>query len=126
MRRLWILMAALMTFGALAVVAPGAGAASAPSPKFCAAVRKIGTGTGDKSSDPTALAKYASQFKTAGKSAPKNVKSAANTIASVLSKVKNYAKNPTDLAKLYSSSDFSKYAKSITTFFTYSAGCTSR
>jgi len=126
MRRLWILMAALMAFGALAVVAPGAGAASTPSPKFCAAVQKIGTnGSGAKSNDPTALAKDANQFKAAGKLAPGNVKSAANNIASVLSKVKNYAKNPTDLAKLYSSSDFSKYTKSITTFFTYSASCTS-
>ena len=126
MRRLWILMAALMAFGALAVVAPGAGAASTPSPKFCAAVQKIGTGSSSGSSnDPTSMAKYASQFKAAGKAAPGNVKSAANNIASVLSKVKNYAKNPTDLAKLYSSSDFSKYTKSITTFFTYSSTCTS-
>jgi hypothetical protein len=126
MRRLWILMAALMAFGALAVVAPGAGAASAPSPKFCKAAQKIGSGNGNGSSnDPTSMAKYASQFKAAGKQAPSNVKAAANNIASVLSKVKNYAKNPTDLAKLYSSSDFSKYAKSITTFFTYAGTCTS-
>jgi hypothetical protein len=124
MRRLWIIVAALMAFGAVGAFAPAAGAASAPSPKFCAAAQKIGTGA-DSSNDPTSMAKFATQFKAAGKQAPANVKAAANNIASVLSKVKNFAKNPTDLAKLYSSSDFKKYAKSITTFFTYAGTCTS-
>ena len=122
MRRLWILMAALMAFGALAVVAPGAGAASAPSPKFCAAVQKIGTGSSSTES-PTAIAKYADQFKTAGKYAPKNVQSAANNIQKVLKTIKNYAKNPTDLGKYYTTSGFKTYEKSVVTFFTYSAGC---
>jgi len=122
MRRLWILMVAVMAFGALVAIAPAAGAASSPSPKFCAAIEKIGTAS---PSSATEIAKSADQFKTAGKYAPKNVQNAANTIQKVLKQVKNYAKNPTDLAKLYSSSGYKNYGSAITTFFTYAADCAS-
>ncbi|MFN8027859.1 MAG: hypothetical protein U0W40_16315 [Acidimicrobiia bacterium] len=123
MRRLWIIVAAVLAFGGLAVMAPGAGAASAPSPKFCSAVEKIGT-TQSNASDITKLASSSSQFKNAGKYAPANVKKAANNIASVLGQVKNIIKNPTELAKFYSTNGFKNYGKSIATFYTYAEGCT--
>ena len=126
MRRLWILMATVLAFGGIALLAPAAeasvGRAATPSPKFCAAATKIGTGSGSSDS-PTAIAKYANQFKEAGKSAPKNVKNAANTIQKVLSQVKNIAKNPTDLAKFYTTNDFKNYGKAVSTFFLYAENC---
>jgi hypothetical protein len=122
MRRLWIIMAAVLAFGGLALVAPSAGAASTPSPKFCAAAAKISQ---SNSSDLKKFSGLASAFKTAGKNAPPKVKSAANKIASVLGKVKGLVTNPTDLAKFYTTSDFKNYGKSITTFFLYADQCTS-
>jgi hypothetical protein len=117
-------MAAVLAFGGLALLAPGAGAASTPSPKFCAAANKIGSNKGN-SSDLQKFSKLASTFKAAGKYAPAKVKSAANNIASVLTKAKALVKNPTDLAKIYTSSDFKNYGNSISTFFVYAAQCAS-
>jgi hypothetical protein len=120
MRRLWIIMAAVLAFGGLALLAPSAGAASQPSAKFCAAAAKIGK---SNSSDLKKFSGLAGAFKTAGKNAPPKVKAAANKIASVLGKVKGMLSNPTDLAKFYTTSDFKNYGKSVGTFFVYADQC---
>ena len=120
MRRLWIIMAAVLAFGGFALLAPSAGAASQPSARFCAAAAKIGK---SNSSDLKKFAGLASAFKTAGKNAPPKVKAAANKIASVLGKVKGMLSNPTDLAKFYTTSDFKDYGKSVGTFFVYADQC---
>ena len=106
----------------MGAIAPGAGAASKPSPKFCAAVQKIGSSKSD-ASDITKMAAAANGFKNAGKYAPNNVKKAANNIAQVLGQVKNITKNPTDLAKFYTTAGFKSYGKSILTFYTYAENC---
>jgi len=123
MSRVRILLAAALAVSVLAVLAGPASAASAPSPKFCTAVSKIGSNTGDSPS-PQQAAKTFKQFKTAAKYAPKRVKSAANTIASVLSRIaKVKPSNVSDLTGIYTSKTFKAYPKAVSTFFLYSAGC---
>ncbi len=125
MIRFRILCVAMLALSALAVLAVPAGAASSPSPKFCAAVAKIGSGTNGSNPTPQQAAKTYKQFKAAAKYAPKKVKSAGNTIASLLKKVADIKpSNVGDLAKFYTSKDYKGYAKSVVKFFTYSARCT--
>jgi len=122
MRRLWILMVAVMAFGAFAVVAPGAGAAS--NTKFCSDIQKLGTSSKDLSntSNLQSEAKTISkQFKTAAKHAPAKVKKALNTMASFISSLNT--KNPADLAKLYTGSGFSNYTKAIGVYVQAAATC---
>jgi len=75
---------------------------------------------------PQQAAKNFNQFRAAGKYAPAKVKAAANRIASVLSTIaKIKPGNASDLAKLYTSSDFRAYGKAIATFLAYQATCAS-
>ena len=123
MFRVRILLAAVLAASTLVVLAGPASAADGPSNKFCAAVDKIGDNTGD-SPTPLQAKKTFKQFKAAGKYAPKNVKKAANTIATFLSKIANVSPdNVSDLAGIYSSSGFRAYPKAVSTFFLYSARC---
>jgi hypothetical protein len=125
MRRLWIIMAAVLAFGGLALIAPSAGAASTPSAKFCAAASKIGDGSSSQPTPAQAKRIY-KQFVNAGKYAPGNVKKAAAKIGSVLKALGSVnGKDPASLAKFYTSANFKDYGKAVTTFFTYAAQCTS-
>lgn len=122
MRRLWILMAALMAFGAFAVVAPGAGAAS--NTKFCSDIQKIGSSTKDLSDAAnlkSSAKQAAAQFKSAAKNAPAKVKKAMNTIATFLGSLST--KNPADLAKIYTGSAFKNYTNAIGTYVQAAASC---
>ncbi len=122
MLRLRILFAAVLALATIAVVAIPAGAAGAPSPKFCSAYAKISGGSDQPT--PKQAKALAAKFKAAGKQAPAKVKSAANTIVSVLSKLGNItAGNAADLGKFYTSADFRKYGKAIGTFFKYTSAC---
>ncbi len=121
MRRLWILMAALVAFGGLAALAPAAGAATQPSAKFCQAVNKIGdisageTPTGDQAK---ATAKG---FKNAAKYAPAKVKAAMNTIANYIGQFSG-ATSLKDLGKL-SASNLKGYSAAIETYIKYYINC---
>ena len=126
MIRLRILCVAMLALSALAVVAVPASAASSPSAKFCAAAAKIGSGNNGSNPTPQQAAKTYKQFQAAAKYAPKKVKKAGNTIASLLKKISHITpNNVSDLSKVYTSSTYKGYAKSVVTFFTYAARCTS-
>lgn len=128
MVRLRILCVATLALFAVAAVAMPAGAASAPSTKFCAASDKISGVRGSNGSTPTPkqAGALAAKYKAAAKLAPAKVKSAGNTIVSVLNKIKDInPSNAGDLAKFSTSSDFKNYGKAVGTFFAYSAKCTS-
>jgi hypothetical protein len=120
MSRLRIVLAAVFAVGMLAVLAvPASASVPAANAKFCKAANKIGT---SDSGQPTKsqAAKTKQGFKTAAKYAPKKVKSAMNNIAKYLGLVAG-ADSAADLAKLYTSSGFKNYSKSITTYVTYYA-----
>ena len=100
------------------MVAIPSGAASTPTPKFCAAYQKI-SGASDQPTPKQAKA-LGAKFKAAGKQAPAKVKSAANTIVGVLNKLGDIsASNAADLGKFYTSADFRKYGQAVGTFFKY-------
>ncbi|MFI5372467.1 MAG: hypothetical protein ACHQ52_12985 [Candidatus Eisenbacteria bacterium] len=120
-------MVAVLALSAFVVLAAPAGASSStPSPKFCTAISKIGSGnSGGGSPTQKEAARTYKQFKAAAKLAPSKVKSAGNKIASVLGKIATIKpSNAKDLANFYSSSDFKAYGKAVTTFFAYAATCT--
>lgn len=122
MLRLRILFVAVLALATVAAVAIPAGAASTPSPKFCAAYVKI-SGASDQPTPKQAKA-LGAKFKAAGKQAPANVKAAANTIVGVLNKLGDIsASNAADLGKFYTSADFRKYGQAIGTFFKYASAC---
>jgi hypothetical protein len=120
MARLRFVLAALLAVSALAVIAvPASASVPAANAKFCKAADNIG---GNTSGQPTKdQAKAALKgFKNAAKYAPAKVKTAMNNIAKYLGLVAG-ADNPADLAKVYTSSGFKNYAKSITSYVTYYA-----
>jgi hypothetical protein len=122
MRRLWILMAAVLAFGAFAVVAPGAGAAS--NSKFCSDIQNLGSSSKDLSNAAnlkSSAKQVASQFKTAAKHAPAKVKKAMNTIGSFIGSLGT--KNPADLAKIYTGNGFQNYTKAIGVYVQAAATC---
>jgi len=124
MFRVRILLAAVLAASALAVLAGPADAADKPSAKFCAAAAKIGSNSNGNSPTPQQAAKTYKQFKAAGKFAPAKVKAAANQIGSLLQKIAQIKpSNAGDLADLYTSSDFKKYPRAVTTFFLFQAKC---
>ncbi len=124
MLRLRISFVAVFALAAVAAVAIPAGAADAPSAKFCSAFEKISSG--DKQPTPKQAKALAARFKAAASQAPAKVKAAGNTIVSVLNRLGDISANSAaDLGKFYTSSDFKKYGKSIGTFFAYGATCTS-
>jgi hypothetical protein len=128
MLRLRILCVAMLALAAVAAVAMPAGAANSPSAKFCSAYAKISGASGSNGSSPTPkqAAAIAAKFKAAAKLAPAKVKSAGNTIVSVLNKIADISPSDAgDLAKFYTSADFKKYGKAVGTFFAYAATCTS-
>ncbi len=108
MRRLWILMAAVLAFGGLAALAPSAGAsvhvASKPSAKFCQAVANIGDVNSSNTSSGDVAKKVGQDFKKAAKYAPSKVRSAMNTIGSYFAKLAS-VKSLKDLANVGTSSD---------------------
>jgi hypothetical protein len=119
---------AVLALSALAAVAVPAGAAAAPSAKFCSAYNKISGASGSNGNTPTPkqAGKLAARFKAAAKQAPAKVKSAGNTIVSVLKKIAHISpSNVGDLSKFYRSADFRKYGAAVGTFFTYGATCSS-
>jgi hypothetical protein len=120
----WVAMFAVAVVGATAIPA---GAADAPSAKFCSAYAKISGASGNNGNSPTPKQAGAlvARFKAAAQQAPPNVKAAGNTIVSVLSKIAKI--KPTsagDLAKFYSSADFRKYGQAIGTFYGFAGTCT--
>lgn len=126
MRRLWILMAAVLAFGGLAVIAPAAGATTpaATNAKFCKDIQKLGSSSADLSdaaSISTRAKAVAKQFKTAAKHAPAKVKKAMNTIASFVGSLGT--KNPADLAKIYTSNNFKSYTNAIGVYVQAAATC---
>src|SRR5882757_2770627 len=126
MVRLRFLCVALLAFGAVAALAIPAGAADAPSAKFCTAFTKISGASGNngESPSPKNAAKIAAQFKAAGKQAPANVKAATNTIVGVLGTIAKISpSNAADLGKFYTSADFKKYGKAVGTFFKFASNC---
>jgi len=124
MRRLWVLMAAVLAFGAFALAAPSAGAAS--NTKWCSDIQNIGSSSQDLSNASSLKSdakKVEKQFKTAAKNAPGKVKKAMNTIASFIGSLGS--KNPTDLAKIYTGNGFKDYTKAIGVYVQAAASCTS-
>lgn len=122
MRRLWILMAAVLAFGGLAALAPAAGAASQPSAKFCQAVTNIGQVNGSDTPSGNSAKQAGNGFKKAAKYAPAKVKSAMNTIGNYLVKVST-AKSLKDLANAGTSTDYVKYAKAIGVYTKFYLQC---
>jgi len=119
MLRVRILLAAVLTVSALAVVAAPAGA-SAPASKaqFCTAVKNLDRNDGGSLNPSQAKVVY-NRFKTAVKYAPSKVKSAGNKILSVLGKLKGITSgNAGDLANFFRSGDYKSYSKAVVTFFT--------
>jgi hypothetical protein len=119
---------AMLVIGAVAALAMPAGAASAPSAKFCTAYAKISgaSGSNGESPSPKDAAKIAARFKAAGKEAPGNVKAATNTIVGVLGTIAKISpSNAADLGKFYTSADFKKYGTAIGTFFRFASRCAS-
>jgi len=124
MRSFWILMAAVMAFGALAVVAPGAGAAvpSASNTKFCKAIANIGTkDLSDAASLRTEAKTVAKQFKAAAKKAPAKVKKAMNQMATFIGSLGT--SDPSELAKIYTGNGFKDYTKAITVYVQAASTC---
>ena len=122
MRRLWIIMAAVLAFGGLAVVAPSAGAAS--TSKFCSDVAKIGSSSTDlsnASSFSSDAKTVASQFKSASKHASPKVKKAMRTMASFIGALGT--KDATELAKIYTGNGFKNYTKAIGVYVAATAKC---
>ena len=118
---------AMLVMGAVAALAIPAGAADAPSAKFCSAYSKISgaSGSNGQTPGPKEAAKLVARFKATGREAPSNVKSATNTITGVLGRIAKISpSNAADLGKFYSSADFKKYGKAIATFFTFASQCT--
>jgi hypothetical protein len=121
MSRLRIVLATVLALSALAVLAvPASASVPAANAKFCSAANSIGDS--DSSGQPTKdQAKTARKgFQNAAKYAPGKVKTAMNNIAKYLGLVAG-ADDPEDLAKIYTSSGFKNYSKSITTYVTYFA-----
>ncbi len=128
MLRLRILCAAVLALVAVGVATIPAGAADAPSAKFCTAYEKISGASGNNGSTPSPkeAAALASKFKAAAKQAPAKVKAAGNTIVSVLRTIAHISPSDAgDLANFYRSGDFKKYGKAVGTFFAYASTCTS-
>jgi hypothetical protein len=103
-----------------------AGAAAAPSAKFCTAYEKISGASGNNGSTPgpKQAAALVAKFKAAGNQAPAKVKAAANNIVGVLNKIAHISPSDAgDLASFYRSADFRKYGKAIGTFFAYGSTC---
>lgn len=124
MSRFRLLLTLVMASSALVVLAGGASAASSPSPKFCAAVNKIGSGQDSGNPTPQQAAKTYKQFQAAAKHAPKKVKAAGKKIASLLKSISKITpNNVSDLAKIYTSKHYKGYARAVVKFFTYSARC---
>ena len=120
MSRLRIVLAAVFAVGVLAVMAvPASASVPAANAKFCKAADKIGDSSSSKPTKSQA-AKAKQGFKNAAKYAPAKVKSAMNNIAKYLGLVAD-ADNAADLAKVYTSTGFKNYSKSITTYVTYYA-----
>jgi hypothetical protein len=89
MSRVRILLAALLAVSALAVVvaAPTGASVHTANSAFCKPIKGIATKLQDAGSNPTKYGaavwkKFAGALKSSGKHAPKNVKKAANTLAS--------------------------------------------
>jgi hypothetical protein len=118
-------LAALLAVSALAVFAvPASAAVPSANAKFCKAAESVGSST--NSSQPTKAQAKAEikDFKNVAKYAPGNVKSAINNISEYLGLVAG-SHNASDLAKIYTSSSFKNYSKSITTYIKYySKQCT--
>jgi hypothetical protein len=128
MVRLRILCAAMLALVAVGAVTIPAGAADAPSAKFCTAYEKISGASGSNGATPgpKQAAALLAKFKAAGNQAPPKIKSAANTIVGVLSKIAHTnSSDAADLADFYQSKDFRKYGTAIGTFFSYASTCTS-
>jgi len=119
----WVALFALVAVGVATIPA---GAADAPSAKFCTAYEKISGASGSNGTtpDPKEAAALASKFKAAGNQAPAKVKAAANRIVGVLNKIADISpSDASDLADFYKSGDFRKYGKAIGTFFAYASTC---
>jgi hypothetical protein len=111
-------MVAVLALAALAAVAaPAMASVPAANTKFCNAANQIGS-TGSSNPTQSEAKAAASRFKAAAKYAPPKVKSAINKIASVLGSIASL-KDPTELAKIYTSSKFRDYSKAIVTYVTY-------
>ena len=122
MRRLWIMMAAVLAFGGLALLAPSAGAASQPSAKFCQAVTKIGDVQSGQTPSGSAAKRTAQGFKNAAKYAPGNVKSAMNAIGNYIVKFAK-VKSLKDLANSGNANTYKKYASAILVYEKYVVQC---
>jgi hypothetical protein len=128
MVRLRILCAAVLALAAVGMATIPAGAADAPSAKFCSAYEKISGASGSNGTTPgpKQAAALLAKFKAAGKQAPPKIKSAANTIVGVLGTIaRTNPSDADDLANFYQSKDFRKYGTAIGTFFSYASTCTS-
>jgi hypothetical protein len=119
MSRARFALAAVLAVVALAALAvPASASVPAANTKFCKAANSIGD-TSSSSQPSKQQAKTALQgFKNAARYAPGKVKSAINNIAKYLGLVVG-AGNAADLAKIYTSSGFKNYTKSIQTYVTY-------
>ncbi|HEY3671552.1 MAG TPA: hypothetical protein VGN51_11505 [Acidimicrobiia bacterium] len=123
LRFLCVALLALLAFAAVAASAIPAGAADAPSPKFCSSYTKI---SGSDQPTPTQAKALVARYMAAGKHAPGNVKTATKTIVGTLKKLASLSSsNPVDIGKFYTSADFRKYGQAIGTFFKYASACDS-
>lgn len=125
MRKLGILLVALLAFGGLAVVAPGAGAAvPSESAQFCKDIKKLGNSQVDNS-DMTKLQKnakaLATKFKAASKHASAKVKKAMNTISGFLSSIASM--DAAGLAKLYSGNGIKNFSSAMGVYAAAATSC---
>jgi hypothetical protein len=126
MRRLWIVVAALLAFGGLAMAAPGAGAAvpSASNAKFCADAKKLGNSSSDLSdtaSLKTRAKAVANEFKSAAKNATPKVKKAMLTISKFVGSLGSL--NAADLARVYTGKGFKNYTNAISVWVQAVSAC---
>jgi hypothetical protein len=112
-------MVAVLALSALAVVAVQAGAAApaASNTKLCNALTHFSSTSTDLSTKAGRSA-YAARIKQAAKSAPANVKSALNKIASLTGK----ASSPADVRALVTNKDYQKATGVVASYFAKCVG----
>ena len=116
--------AVLVVTAFVALALPASASGSSPSGKFCKAYANVGRTNDAASLTPRNAGRIAAKFRAAGKVAPPTVKKATDEIASALSKLARVsARNPSDVANFFKSTDFEKYGKAIGTFYAYGERC---
>jgi hypothetical protein len=123
MRRLWIVMVAVLAFGGFAALAPSAGAASKPSAKFCKEVDKIGDSNESDLPYGDQAEGMGRQFKKAAKYAPNSkTKKAMTQLGSFFGNLGDID-NVADLSSVYTGKGMQNYLKNIGIYLDVTIKC---